>query len=528
MKKQSLLKGTFILGISGVFAKFLGIFFRWPLIMLIGDEGIGYYQMSYPLYLFFIAVASGVPVAISKMVSERKALGDNEGIFQVFKKSMLLMLFIGGGFSASILILSKYIIYFFKWDEKAYFSLIAIAMAPLFISIIGAFRGFFQGLQNMNPSAVSQIIEQIGRVVFGIGLAYLLLPKGIEYAAGGAAFGATAGGMLGGIYLYSKYIRIRKEIGVKKVKDNLDILSKLIYISIPISVGATIGSVMGLVDSILVPQKLLQGGFDYKEATILYGQLTGKASVLINVPLTLSMSLCTSLVPIIAECYILNRKFEVMEKTQLAVKVATVISLPSFLGLFFLSEQIMQLLFPGHSGGGDILKYSAIAIPFIILTQTSTAIMQGVGKYFAPVIPLILGCIMKIFLTMKLVPIKSINVYGAVISSIGGYFVVAIMNILLLKIILKVRLNWYNIFIKPFIASIIMISSVMLINFRLNIVIQNDKLTSVISILSGVIIYAILIFAMRIFNFEYFRGKILHKKRREIDDKNYRFRARKQ
>ncbi|MBU5486273.1 polysaccharide biosynthesis protein [Clostridium sp. MSJ-11] len=522
MKKQSLLKGTLILGLSGIFAKFLGLFFRWPLIMLIGDEGIGYYQMSYPLYLFFIAVASGIPVAISKMVSERKALGDNEGILQVFKKAMLLMVVIGGVFTVSILLLSRYIIDLFKWDSKAYYSLIGIATAPFFISIISAFRGFFQGLQNMNPSAVSQIIEQVGRVIFGIGLAYMLLPKGIEYAAGGAAFGATAGGILGGIYLYARYIRVRKEINVKNVRDNLDILSKLIYISVPISLGATVGSVMGLIDSILVPQKLLQGGLDFKEATILYGQLTGKASVLINVPLTISMSLCASLVPIIAECYILNRRFELMEKTQLSIKFATVISFPSCLGLFFLSEQIMQLLFPGHSGGGEILKYSSISIPFIILTQTSTAIMQGIGKYITPVVTLILGCIVKVMLTAKLVPIKGISIYGAVIGSIGGYLIVTILNMLLLKISLKIRMDWYNIFIKPLLASIIMIISVILINSRLYVIMNSSNLACVISIFSGILIYSILIFTMRIFSFGYFKNKILRHKRRGIDDKDHR------
>src|SRR3712207_2886192 len=123
MKKQSLIKGTFILGISGICAKFLGIFFRWPLIMLIGDEGIGYYQMSYPLYMFFIAIASGIPVAVSKLVSEKRATGDYEGTIQVLRKAMLLMVIIGGGFTGSILVLSKSIINAFSWDYKSYYSL---------------------------------------------------------------------------------------------------------------------------------------------------------------------------------------------------------------------------------------------------------------------------------------------------------------------------------------------------------------------------------------------------------------------
>src|ERR1035437_6366457 len=114
MEKQSLLKGTIILGIAGILARFLGLFFRWPLIMLIGDEGVGYYQMSYPLYMFFIAIASGIPVAISKMVSEKNALDDKEGLILVFRKSLLLMVILGGGFSFFIFANSKVLISFLK------------------------------------------------------------------------------------------------------------------------------------------------------------------------------------------------------------------------------------------------------------------------------------------------------------------------------------------------------------------------------------------------------------------------------
>ncbi|EET88607.1 multi antimicrobial extrusion protein MatE [Clostridium carboxidivorans P7] len=216
MKKQSLIKATFILGLAGIISKFLGLFFRWPLQMLIGDEGVGYYQMSFPLYMFFIAAASGIPVAISKMVSERNAINDHEGVIQVLRKAMLLMFILGVGFTAILLIFSRPIIAFLKWDEKSYYSLVSIAFAPIFISVMSAFRGFFQGLQNMNCTAISQIIEQIGRVIVGVGLAYILLPKGIEYSAGGAALGAAAGGLFAGIYLLAKYNK-NKEKNLKLI-----------------------------------------------------------------------------------------------------------------------------------------------------------------------------------------------------------------------------------------------------------------------------------------------------------------------
>ena len=357
MKKQSLIKASLILGMAGIVARFLGLFFRWPLIMLIGDEGVGYYQMSYPLYMFFVAMASGVPVAISKMISEKKAKGDIEGIFVTLKESTILMMFLGIGTSLLLFVFAKPIINFVQWDMKSYYSLLGISFAPFIISIMTIYRGFFQGLQNMTPSGVSQILEQIGRVIIGVGLAILLLPKGIEYAAGGAAFGAAAGGVIGATYLHEKHKQVKKEMWNKKVRSNPEVLSTILKIALPISIGATVGTIMGLIDSILVPQKLLQAGIVSEKATILYAQLTGKANVITNIPLTLSIALGTALIPIIAEKYIMNRRDELESKVQLSMKMSMLIAMPCTLGLFFLAGPIMKVIFPGRYDGILILKY---------------------------------------------------------------------------------------------------------------------------------------------------------------------------
>lgn len=495
MRKQSLLKGTFILAFAGILAKFMGIFFRWPLIMLIGDEGIGYYQMSYPLYTFFIAVASGIPIAISKLVAEKNATGDRAGAVQVLKNALFLMLILGGGFTAFLLIFSKSLIGFFKWDYKSYYSLLGIAFAPLVISIMSSFRGFFQGMQNMYPTAVSQIIEQFGRVCIGVGLAYLLLPKGIHFSAGGAAFGAAAGGVLAGTYLVLTYMKYKKEFTYGRIKRDKFILSKLLRIAIPISLGATAGSVMSLIDSFLVPQKLLQAGFGYEQATALYGQLTGKAFVLVSVPLTLSMALCISLVPVIAEAYLLGNSAEVKKKMDTAIRLSAVIAVPSFLGLYFMAAPILGLIFPGHSDGYKILQILSITIPFIVLSQSCTSILQGIGKYITPVINLVLGCAVKIIMTYTLVAIPHINVYGAAIGSIAGYAVAAILNFSKVKKALKVKLDYYDIIIKPSFASIIMIITVVFIYMNVYNYTVSNSISTCVSVMGGGILYVILILA---------------------------------
>lgn len=501
MKKQSLIKGTFILGMAGIIAKFLGLFFRFPLVMLIGDDGIGYYQMSYPLYTFFIAAASGIPVAVSKMVSERNAVGDRNGIILILRKSILLMIILGGGFTVFLLIFSKELVKFLNWDSHALYSLMGIAFAPLFISVVSPFRGFFQGLQNMTPTAVSQILEQIGRVIVGVGLAYLFLNKGVEYSAGGAAFGATFGAIMAGIYLFCMYMKAQKQLGKIKVKNDSSILTKIICIAIPVSLGSAVGSIMSLLDSILVPQNLLKAGFDYRQATELYGRLTGKAFVLVNVPLTLSMALCISIVPMISEAYILNKKFQLASKVDTAIKMSMIIAIPSFLGLFFMANPIMRLIFPGHSSGSDILKYLSISIPFIVLFQTTTAILQGVGKYLLPVVNLFLGCMVKVFITIHLVPMANVNIYGAVLGTIVGYLVATMLNVIAFRVKLKIKLKYYNILIKPAYASIIMIIGVVFIYGYVYNKTMNNIVSCGISILLGVSIYFILIIVFGIFSY---------------------------
>lgn len=511
MKKQSLIKGSIILGTAGIFARFLGVFFRWPLIMLIGDEGVAFYQMSYPLYMFFVAIASGIPVAISKIVSENNAVGDIEGSFKVVKESTYMMLILGAGTSFFLFFGADFIIDFVEWDPKAYYSIIGISFAPFIISIMTIFRGFFQGLQNMTPSAVSQILEQVGRVVFGVGLAVILLPKGIEYAAGGAAFGAAAGGLMGGVYLFIKYKIVKKKYGIKKVKSDTAVMNKILKIAIPISLGATVGTIMSLIDSIFIPQKLLEAGIMRDQANILYAQLTGKASVIVNIPMTLSMALSISLIPIIAEEYVLKRKRNVEIKTNLAIKISTVISIPCMFGLFFMAEPIMKLVFPGRYEGFEILKYLSLTVPFIILTQTTTAILQGVGKYILPVINLFIGCGIKLVLTISLVKIPEINIYGAVIASIAAYIVTTILNIILLKLTLRTRINIKNNIIKPTISSVIMVGVVLISYEKLLSYTMSNGLSCLLSVFLGIIIYIASIAVTKVFDINEVKNRFYKK-----------------
>ena len=506
MKKQSLIKGSLILSIAGIFTRALGLFFRWPLIMLIGDEGIGYYQMSYPLYVFFIGIASGVPIAISKIISENNVLEDVNSNFIVIKEAFIAMMILSIGTSVSLFFGAKYIIKIFNWDFKAYYSLIGISIAPIVVSALTIFRGFFQGYQNMTPSAISQIIEQVGRVVFGVGLAIVFLPYGIEFSAGGASFGAVVGGIIAVVYLFFKYFRIKRENYIGEIKTDAHILNKILNIAIPLSLGTSVSTAMSLIDSFLVPQGLLKAGFTSKEATILYAQLTGKASVIVNIPLTISMAICISVIPIIAEVFLLKRYEELQRKVNFIIKLAMIIAIPCYLGLFFMAEPIMKTIFPGKYEGYLILKYLSISIPFIIITQITTSILQGIGRYIIPVINLLIGCMFKAILTIILVPNIKFNIYGAVASSIIAYIIVSVINIIIVRKVLNIRFEFKKIFKILYCSIIMMIIVIKTYNF---IITRNysNTLACLISIGIGAIIYFIGIMLLGILKIKEIRGK---------------------
>jgi len=512
MKKHSLIKGTIILGLAGIVARFLGLFFRIPIQALIRDEGMGYYQMSYPLYMTYVALASGVPIAMSKIIAEMNARNDREGVGQVLRQTLFFMITLGSVVSMFMIIFARPIISILKWDPKSYYSFTALAIAPIFVSVMYTFRGFFQGLQNVRPTAISQLVEQVGRVVAGVLFAYLLFPRGIEYAAGGAALGTLVGAIMGSIYLIFTYLRMKKELPVRKTSNKRYILEDLGKAAFPISLGAAVGTVMTLIDSVIVPQQLLKAGFTQTQSTVLYGQLTGKAFTLMNVPLALSIALCASLVPIIAEAFYLGRRGELIKRVDMALKLSNVISLPASLGMFFMAYTIMSLVFLRDAGGYEILKYIAISIPFLILTQTSTAILQSIGNYMKPVYNLAIGCTVKIIITYVLVKCSSVNIYGAVIGTILGYVTSCLLNLKDLKNSLNIKIKFVDAFVKPAIASCIMIIAVVFSDMNVYNYTRSRGLSCVISILIGVIVYLILIFLLRIFEYQEIKNKLIKKK----------------
>lgn len=512
IKKQTLISSALILGICMVFARFLGIFFRIPVQNLLGDEGMGYFQMSYPIYLLFVSIASGIPIAISKIVSELSVRGNYEDIRRVIRITMLMMVTFAATVTALLLSYSKVIIKVLKWHPNSYYAFVATAIAPVFVIIVGVLRGFFQGVRDMGAAGVSQIIEQIGRVLFGVGLAYILFSGGLQYAAGGAALGTLLGAILAGLYLIIRYIKSVKLLPKTNVHREEKLMKRILINAVPISIGATVGTLMTLIDNIMIPARLLEGGFSARWGTVLIGQAYGKAATLNNVPLALSMALSASIVPVMAESMCKGKKKDVQNKVNLSMKIASLIAIPSSMGLYFMAYPIIKLVFRGQVEGYDILKYFAIALPFIVICQSTTAILQASGYFYTPIKSLFIGCIIKVIVTYNLVVIPTINIKGAVIGTAIGYLVACTLNLINVRKKLKVHINYYEIIIKPSYASVIMIFGVVLMYKCVYNYTISNTVACISSILIGIMIYGILVVVFKVLDGNEIKQKLIKKK----------------
>lgn len=508
MLNKKFVKGTMVLAVAGLVAKFLGIFFKIPLQRLIHDEGMGLFGLPYPIYNLMLSISIiGLPTAISKLIAEKIAIGDYRGVKKVFRVSFVMMICIGIFSSCFLYFGTPYFIRLLDWPQESYYSIIGLSFAPFFVSIMSSFRGYFQGMQIMTPTAVSQMVEQLGRVFIGVGLAYIYIDRGIGYAAGVASFGATAGAALGALLLILYYLKAGKYLipsssyKIQKSQEKIvDIIKSLTWVAIPVTLGAALSSVMGLIDAIIVPSRLLEGGYTIGGATVLYGRLTGKAVTLMNVPLTFSMALATSLVPAISEANRKSNKVELEEKIKTSIKITIIIALPATIGLSLLASPIIGLLWGKGEAGGDILRVLAFNVLFISLAQTFTSILQGIDKIFIPVRNLLVGIIIKVIISHFLL-VTVLNILGAVAGSICGYGTVMILNYRAIKKAVPLEMSIKKIVFKPLFSSIFMAIVVMLtFHYSFNYFVR-EEIATVMAVFWGMIFYAMMIFLTKTIDF---------------------------
>lgn len=433
---RSFVKGAAILALAGLLSRVVGAVFRIVLAAILGDEGIGLYQYAYPIYSTLLVISTaGIPVALSKMMAEKIALHDYHEALRVFRLAFYLLMFSGALMALLLFASAEFIALHLIKDAKAYYPLLAMTPAIFFVTVMAALRGFFQGQQNMTPTAISQILEQFARVGFSILFVLMLLPYGLEMAAAGATSGASVGGLAGLLMLSVLFFKKRRELrglpneqAAGPGEPALLIIKKIFSLAIPVTVGGLVIPLINLIDLAVVPRQLLAAGFTMEKARALYGQLTGMAGSIVYFPNVIALALSISLVPAISEACALKDSDLVKSRSNLGIKLTVLFSLPAAMGLFLLAEPITVLLFKNQEAGFALSWLSWSAIP-LCLYVTTTGLIQGLGRPVIPAVNMFYGGVLKTVLAWFLTVNPALNVGGAALASVIGIALAAALNL---------------------------------------------------------------------------------------------------
>lgn len=461
---NSFLKGTLILTIGGLVVKVIG-FLNWIILSrVLGGEGIGLYQMAFPIYVLALSVSSaGIPVAISIITAEKRALNDFIGANRVFHISLTVLVLTGLFFSLLLYFGAGLLIeYRFIRDPRAYYSLLALAPAVFFVTILSSYRGYLQGCQIMTPTAVSQIAEQLVRVITMLVFASLLLPKGLEYAAGGASLGAAPGAVAGLLVLIYYYVKLQKKTK-KQIEgqasqtvqeSSMSIIKRLIKLALPVSLTSMMLPIVANFDLFIVPARLEVAGYTVEQATELFGYLTGMAVPLLNLATILTAALATSLVPAISESFSLGNIKRIYHQTAAAMRIANLVTIPAFVALWILAEPISQMVYNAPQASHSI-NIISIGIVLLGIHQVTTGVLQGMGNTAIPVINMGLAAVFKVILNWVLTAMPALGIKGASWATVADIGIAAGLNIYFVHRYVGYALDLKSL-VKPSIAAGIM------------------------------------------------------------------------
>lgn len=500
--KKNFLRGALVLSIAGAISKLLGAIYRIPLARLLGGEGMGLYQMAYPIYTTILALATaGVPVAISVLVSRKETEGYSGDSRKIFRVSLLILFVFGIILTLLVMQSAHFIANNILGEPRAYYPIMAVAPAIFFAGLMSVFRGYFQGYQTMVPTAVSQVVEQLFRVTAVLILAFLLFPRGLEYSAAGATFGAVVGGIVGLIVLSIYYLSFRSKNKAQgqvlqySGDSSAKLAREMITLAIPVSFGAVVLPLVQMLDAVIVPGRLMAISYTTSQATALYGQLAGMAAVLIGLPTIFTISIATSLVPAVSEALAMKEGKLLNSRINNAFRAGMLISFPCAAGLYILAFPICDLLYATPEAG---LPLEPLAFSCIVLAafQLSSAGLQGIGHPQIAMRNLIITGIIKVFLNYTLTSVPSLNIQGAAIGTVTAFLVGSLLNMIYLYKLTGVVYEGRRM-VKIVLVTIVMTLGVKFIYQGLVGADIHSHISTLLAITAGMGIYGILLLMLK-------------------------------
>lgn len=502
MKKNSFLKGAFVLAIGGIICKVLGAFYRVPLASILGDVGMGVYQLVYPIYAFSIVfVTSGLSGALTYVVSRNKKTFSYKNLKKFFWAALL--------FSSIICLFVALAFVFFSdslarmlGNQDAGLGFVVAGVSAGLCGIISTYRGWFQGFEDMAPTAISQVLEQVFKVGIGIWLAAKFMQLGVAYAVAGAFLGVLAGELFAAFFLgISFFVSKKSFVEASKSRKKITFLQaakQLVSKWFAFGVAGFVVPLTVALDSFLVVNLLKRAGLAEGVATALFGIQSGMINSLINFPMILAVSLSTAIIPSIGFLAKHGKTREVGDKINQSFRLVLFFSVPCALGLMAISHNILLLFYPKltpvmHEVAVVLLLISAINVVYLGLLQISSSILQALGHLYLPIFSNLAGLLLKTVITLILVPNPSINIYGSAMAGVFCYLVPCVINIFALRREVKINVGARFVFVL-LIAGAFMTVSTILINSIL-LVRGGIIVSTLVCVLFAMLSYFLLMFA---------------------------------
>lgn len=448
--KNNFLKSAIILIVCNLIGKVLGAVYRIPLAGVLGSVGMGMYQLVFPLYCLILTIStSGMPVAISKLVAENNSKNNFNNSKKILKISLLILTIVSFVGAAVVIVFARFISKI-QGNIDIYICYYGIAPAILFVGMLSAFRGYFQGNLLMFPTAISSLIENIVKMILGLLFANRLIVFGVEYAVLGALIGVSISEFVSVLFLVICYFIFNKKKNKKTElkSESFKFLTKQIFsLAVPVTLGGLIAPITAMVDSLLVVNLLMFSGFSSARATTMLGLQSGVVEPLVNIPVIIAVSISMVLLPNISKFNAENSKEKIKNVIENSFQISLCISLACAICFVIFGEQILNFLYGSALKEDELLIATKLLflgsfnIIFLSLVQVTAGALQGLGYSKVPVKSLLVGCVIKIVLDVVFILIKPINIYGSVLSGAVCYFVVFMLNYFRLKRLINVDLK---------------------------------------------------------------------------------------
>ena len=553
-KKQSLLNGALVLVVATAFVEIIGVLYKIPLTELIGTVGRGYTGTAYNIYIPIYNISmAGLPVAISKLVAQSVAEGHFNDVRKIFK--IAFRMFFITGLIGTVVLLALAYPYVVMQDAKGSLpSIIMIAPAVFFCCVMATYRGYYSGLRNQNPSAISQMCEVVGKLAFGLGLAAIVQNYGMKsfeqglpvfgvecatteeailaltpYAAAASIFGVTMGAVSSLVFLMIRHKVVGDKITDEELKNSApaksgkEIAKMLATVAIPVVVSTLVMNITNLIDSVSIQNRLVgainsdRSVFEnlYQTALMLAGKLDntqlkdylyGAYEIALdfrNLVPTITTTLGLSAIPVLSEAWTLKNKLLIKSSVESVIRVAMLISLPMGMGMAVLAEDILHIAYGASSSLSISASVMALygCFTFIMAAaQPMINMLQAVGRSDIPMKSVSIAAVVKVIVNFILVGIPGINIRGAIIGTFCFYLITVSINLTSLVKITEVKISFKSVFFKPLFCSALCAVGAWATSglcrkfmpaFELNSRIDTSTVAAVVGILVAVIIYVL-------------------------------------